>query len=43
MNLIESKVPVPTLRTPVFLLYRTVTTGDNLTGWYYSVSSRRTR
>jgi hypothetical protein len=32
MNLIESMPLVPTLRTPVFLLYCTVTTGDNLTG-----------
>jgi hypothetical protein len=29
-NLIESMAPVPTPRTPVFLLYLTVTTGDNL-------------
>jgi hypothetical protein len=42
-NLIESMALVPTPRTPVFLLYRTITTGDNLTGWYYSASSRRTR
>jgi hypothetical protein len=34
MNLIESMAPViPTLRTPVFLLYPTISTGDNLTGW----------
>jgi hypothetical protein len=26
-NLIESMAPVPTPRTPVFILYRTVTTG----------------
>jgi hypothetical protein len=31
-NLIESMAFVPTPRTPAFLLYRTVTTGDNLTG-----------
>jgi hypothetical protein len=38
-----SMAPVMTPRMPVFLLYCTVTTGDNLTGWYYSASSRRTR
>jgi hypothetical protein len=43
MNLIESMAPVPTPRTPVFLLYRTVTMGDNLTCWYYSAGLRRTR
>jgi hypothetical protein len=42
-NLIEIMAPVLTPRTLVFLLYRTVTIGDNLTGWYYSASSRRTR
>jgi hypothetical protein len=42
-NLIESMAPVLTPRMTVFLLYRTVTMGDNLTGWYYSASSRRTR
>jgi hypothetical protein len=32
MNLIEILAPVLTPRTPVILLYRTITTGGNLTG-----------
>jgi hypothetical protein len=31
-NLIKSMASVSTPSTPVFLLYRTITTGDNLTG-----------